>query len=218
MNLVDAACRLAAGATLAELELPAEGSACAGHHVKAAVLPFVRFAGRRSGARARDALDRRGDGERRRLRDGLREGRAGRRARRCPTGGRAFLSVRDADKVAVLPVARALAGLGFELVATAGTAAALELAEIDVRRVDKGDAVVELVRSRGVELVVNTPQGRNARRDGYAIREAAVVARVPCITTLAVARAAVDAIANARAGAAALAAGTPFRPAWPRRC
>ncbi len=115
-----------------------------------------------------------------------------------PTRGRAFLSVRDADKVAVLPVARALVGLGFELVATAGTAAALELAEIEVRRVDKGDAVVELVRSRGVELVVNTPQGRNARRDGYAIREAAVVARVPCITTLAVARAAVDAIANAR--------------------
>jgi carbamoyl-phosphate synthase large subunit len=50
-----------------------------------------------------------------------------------------------------------------------------------------------------VDLVVNTPQGRNARRDGYAIREAAVVARVPCITTLAVARAAVDAIAGAQA-------------------
>jgi carbamoyl-phosphate synthase large subunit len=55
------------------------------------------------------------------------------------------------------------------------------------------------VRGRGVALVVNTPQGRNARRDGYAIREAAVVAGVPCITTLAVARAAADAIANARA-------------------
>jgi carbamoyl-phosphate synthase large subunit len=58
--------------------------------------------------------------------------------------------------------------------------------------------VVELVRSRGVDLVVNTPQGRNARRDGYAIREAAVVAGVPCVTTLAVARAAADAIAHAR--------------------
>ena len=63
---------------------------------------------------------------------------------------------------------------------------------------DKGDAVVELVRGRGVDLVVNTPQGRNARRDGYAIREAAVVAGVPCITTLAVARAAAEAIASAR--------------------
>ncbi len=67
-----------------------------------------------------------------------------------------------------------------------------------VERVEKGEAVVELVRSRGVDLVVNTPQGRNARRDGYAIREAAVIARVPCITTLAVARAAVEAIANGR--------------------
>ncbi len=100
---------------------------------------------------------------------------------------------------AVVAVARALAAHGFQLVATAGTAAALELAEIAVERVDKGKAVVDLVRSRGVDLVVNTPQGRNARRDGYAIREAAVVARVPCITTLAVARAAVEAIANGRA-------------------
>jgi len=99
----------------------------------------------------------------------------------------------------VLPVARALAALGFELVATEGTAAALAVAEIEVERVGKGEPVVDLVRSRAVDLVVNTPQGRNARRDGYAIREAAVIARVPCITTLAVARAAVDAIANARA-------------------
>jgi carbamoyl-phosphate synthase large subunit len=58
---------------------------------------------------------------------------------------------------------------------------------------------VHLVRRRGVDLVVNTPEGRNARTDGYAIREAAVVARVPCITTLAVARAAVEAIEKALA-------------------
>jgi carbamoyl-phosphate synthase large subunit len=119
--------------------------------------------------------------------------------RRLPPGGRAFLSVRDADKVAVVPVAQALAALGFDLVATTGTASALELAGIVVERVEKGTAVVELVRSGLVDLVVNTPQGRNARRDGYAIREAAVVARVPCMTTLAVARAAVDAIVGARA-------------------
>jgi carbamoyl-phosphate synthase large subunit len=118
--------------------------------------------------------------------------------RALPSGGRVFLSVRDADKVAVVPVARALTGLGFALVATAGTARALSLAGIEVQAMEKGAAVVELVRSRGVDLVVNTPQGRNARRDGYAIREAALVAGVPCITTLAVARAAADAIANAR--------------------
>ena len=75
----------------------------------------------------------------------------------------------------------------------------LELAGIAVETVEKGEAVVDLIRSGRVDLVLNTPQGRNARRDGYAIREAAVVARVPCITTLAVARAAVDAIAGAQA-------------------
>ena len=197
LNLVDAACRLAAGVTIAELELPPEGSACAGHHVKAAVLPFVRFAGADPvlGPEMRSTGEVMASGADFATAFAKAERAAG---RALPAGGRVFLSVRDPDKVAVVPVARAFAELGFELTATAGTAAALELAGIEVRRVEKGDPVVELVRSRGVELVVNTPQGRNARRDGYAIREAAVVAGVPCITTLAVARAAVDAIANAR--------------------
>jgi carbamoyl-phosphate synthase large subunit len=198
VNLVDAACRLAAGATLAELDLPPEGSLCEGHHVKAAVLPFVRFPGADPvlGPEMRSTGEVMASGADFATAFAKAERAAG---RKLPSGGRVFLSVRDADKVAVVPVAQALAGLGFGLVATAGTAAALELAGVDVERVEKGDAVVALVRGGGVDLVVNTPQGRNARRDGYAIREAAVVARVPCITTLAVARAAVDAIAGARA-------------------
>src|SRR5262249_58774854 len=102
----------------------------------------------------------------------------------------------------IVPIARGLAALGLDLVATEGTATALGFAGIEVGDVAKGEPVVALVRSGDVDLVVNTPEGRNARRDGYAIREAAVVARVPCITTLAVARAAVDAIAKARAEAA----------------
>jgi carbamoyl-phosphate synthase large subunit len=117
--------------------------------------------------------------------------------RALPVSGRAFVSVRDADKVAVIGLARGLAANGFELVATAGTAAALELDGIAVTRVDKGAAVVELVAGGGVDLIVNTPQGRNARRDGYAIREAALQARVPCITTIAGARAALEAIRGA---------------------
>jgi carbamoyl-phosphate synthase large subunit len=119
--------------------------------------------------------------------------------RRLPVGGRAFLSVRDRDKAAVLPVARTLLELGFELIATTGTAIALADHGIPVSLVEKGAPVVNLIRRRGVDLVVNTPEGRNARTDGYAIREAAVVARVPCITTLAVARAAVAAIEKAMA-------------------
>jgi len=198
VNLVDAACRLAAGATLAELDLPPEGSVCEGHHVKAAVLPFVRFPGADPvlGPEMRSTGEVMASGADFATAFAKAERAAG---RKLPAGGRVFLSVRDADKVAVVPVAQALAALGFDLVATVGTAAALELAGVQVERVEKGDAVVELVRGGGVDLVVNTPQGRNARRDGYAIREAAVVARVPCITTLAVARAAVDAIAGARA-------------------
>ena len=149
--------------------------------------------------------------------------------RRLPTGGRAFLSVRDRDKAAVLPVARALLELGFELVATAGTAIALADDGIPVQLVEKGEPVVHLVRRRGVDLVVNTPEGRNARTDGYAIREAAVVARVPCITTLAVARAAVEAIEKAlaepartlqerHAAGASLVASSPSRRSARTRC
>jgi carbamoyl-phosphate synthase large subunit len=198
VNLVDAACRLAAGTTLAELELPPEGTVCAGHHVKAAVLPFVRFPGADPvlGPEMRSTGEVMASGADFATAFAKAERAAG---RKLPSGGTAFLSVRDADKVAVVPVAQALAALGFDLVATTGTAAALELAGIAVETVEKGDAVVQLIRSAGVDLVLNTPQGRNARRDGYAIREAAVVARVPCITTLAVARAAVDAIAGAQA-------------------
>ena len=68
--------------------------------------------------------------------------------------------------------------------------------------VGKGDAVVEAIRAGRCDLVVNTPQGSGARRDGARIRQEALAARVPCITTLAAARLAVDAIANARDGIA----------------
>jgi carbamoyl-phosphate synthase large subunit len=200
INLVDAACRLAAGATLASLRLPPEAHPH-GYHVKAAVLPFARFPGadpvlgpemRSTGEVMASAAD-----------FPTAFAKAERAAgRTLPASGRAFLSVRDYDKLGIVNVARNLIALGFEVVATAGTAHALAVAGVEVEPVEKGAAVVELVRSGALDLIVNTPAGRNARRDGYAIREAAVIARVPCITTLAVARAAVDAIARARAESA----------------
>ena len=61
-----------------------------------------------------------------------------------------------------------------------------------------GPTVVDLVRRGRCDLVVNTPQGSGARTDGYLIREAALVARVPCITTIPGAAAAVEAIAHAQ--------------------
>jgi carbamoyl-phosphate synthase large subunit len=129
--------------------------------------------------------------------------------RPLPTSGTAFLSVRDADKPSAVPIAAALAGLGFELVATEGTARTLRAAGLDVEEVAKladvdedEETVVDLVKRGRCDLVLNTPQGSGARADGYRIREAALVARVPCITTISGAAAAVHAIANARAESA----------------
>jgi carbamoyl-phosphate synthase large subunit len=126
--------------------------------------------------------------------------------RPLPASGTAFISVNDADKPSVVPIAAALAGLGFALVATEGTSRTLRAAGLEVDHVAKvADAeaseqtVVDLVREGRCDLIVNTPQGSGARADGYRIREAALGARVPCITTISGAAAAVHAIANARA-------------------
>jgi carbamoyl-phosphate synthase large subunit len=196
VNLVAAACRLMTGAPLSSLSL--SRAQPPGHvSVKAAVLPFARFPGsdpvlgpemRATGEVMATAVD---------LPSAF--AKAERAAGRpLPTGGTAFLSVRDADKSAVVPVAAAFAGLGFGLVATAGTSRTLRAAGLDVDEVGKGQEVVDLIRRRRCDLVVNTPQGSGPRRDGYRIREAALVARIPCITTLSGAAAAVHAIANAR--------------------
>jgi carbamoyl-phosphate synthase large subunit len=202
VNLVRAACRLALGEKLDELALPPERPP-AQVSVKAAVLPFQRFPGsdpvlgpemRATGEVMASAAD---------LPTAF--AKAERAAgRRLPTSGTVFLSVRDADKPALVPVAAALAGLGFALVATEGTAATLEAAGLEVERIRKmieqgvGATVVDLVRRGRCDLVINTPQGYGARTDGYAIREAALVNRVPCITTVSGAAAAVHAIASAR--------------------
>ena len=126
--------------------------------------------------------------------------------RPLPASGTVFISVNDSDKPSVVPIAAALAGLGFELVATDGTARTLRAAGLEVGQVAKvadvdtdEQTVVDLVREGRCDLIVNTPQGSGARADGYRIREAALGGRVPCITTIAGAAAAVHAIANARA-------------------
>jgi carbamoyl-phosphate synthase large subunit len=104
----------------------------------------------------------------------------------------------------VVPIATALVELGFTLVATSGTAQSLARAGLPVGRVRKvteegGDvSVIDLLRRGRCDLVLNTPQGSGARTDGYIIREAALRARIPCITTMPGAAAALDAIARAR--------------------
>jgi len=202
LNLVQAACRLAAGASLSELDL-SQGQSLGHVCVKAAVLPFARF----PGADPVLGPEMRSTGEVMASASDLPTAfaKAERAAgRRLPQTGTAFLSVRDEDKDAVVPVARALDALGFKLLATAGTARVLAAAGLAVEYVRKvteesgGPTVVDLIRRGRCDLVVNTPQGSGARTDGYLIREAALVARVPCVTTISGAAAAVEAIAHAR--------------------
>jgi carbamoyl-phosphate synthase large subunit len=202
--LVPAACRLAAGARLADLGLRAERPPKL-WSVKAAVMPFHRFPGsdpvlspemRSTGEVMASATD---------LPTAL--AKAERAAgRTLPSTGAVFLSIRPDEQKAVVPIAATLLGLGFKLFATEGTSATLAGAGLQVEAVRKlSDAVddeltvLDLIRRRRCDLVINTPQGRNARSDGYAIREAALSRRIPCITTMAGAAAAVHAIANARA-------------------
>jgi carbamoyl-phosphate synthase large subunit len=117
---------------------------------------------------------------------------------RIPVAGRVFLSVNEHDKPQVAPLARELAGLGFKLVATRGTAQRLRAAGLKVERVYKVNEgrpnVVDLIKSASLDLIINTPLGRASRFDEKAIRRAAVQAGVTCITTLSAAAAAVNGI------------------------
>jgi len=195
VNLVDAACRLMAGARVRDLDMSKRQTL--GVSVKAAVFPFGRFPGadpvlgpemRSTGEVMATAAD-----------FPTAFAKAERAAGRpLPASGTAFLSVRDADKPAIAEIARQLVALGFELLATAGTARQLASAGIAVGHVEKGAAIVDRIRTGRCDLVVNTPQGSGARGDGYRIRESALSARIPCITTLSGAAAAVQAIAAGR--------------------
>jgi len=204
VNLVQAACRLVAGAPLSALD-GSRGQTPGHVSVKASVFPFARF----PGADAVLGPEMRSTGEVMATAADFPTAfaKAERAAGRpLPTGGAAFLSVRDDDKPAAVELGRGLAALGFSLCATGGTAWALAAAGLKVDGIRKvtepgdGPTVVDLIRRQRVDLVINTPDGRGARSDGYLIREAALVARVPCVTTIAGASAAVEAIARATRG------------------
>jgi carbamoyl-phosphate synthase large subunit len=100
-----------------------------------------------------------------------------------------FVSVANRDKRAMLFPVKRLADLGFEVLATEGTAEVLRRNGVPTTVVGKhshgrGDDVVPLVLAGEVDLILNTPFGVGARRDGYEIRTAAVARGVPCITTV----------------------------------
>ncbi|MGF1471884.1 MAG: carbamoyl-phosphate synthase large subunit [Rubrobacteraceae bacterium] len=115
-----------------------------------------------------------------------------------PESGRVYISVSNRDKRAVVLIARAVADLGFEILASEGTAEVLKNNGLPVAVVPKigelGEDVLGLIEAGGVDLIVNTPWGRGARTDGYLIRRKALTHGVPCITTLAGAAAALQGI------------------------
>jgi carbamoyl-phosphate synthase large subunit len=115
-----------------------------------------------------------------------------------PTVGTVFFSVNDHDKEAVVDLARRYVELGFKIVATEGTANVLEKSGLVVERVFKVKEgrpnIVDLIKGDRIQLIVNTPRGQDTFFDEKAIRRAAVLARIPSITTIAAAQAAADGI------------------------
>jgi carbamoyl-phosphate synthase large subunit len=196
------ACRLMLGERLRDMGLPDDPT---GSHVcvKEAVLPFDRFAGA-------DVLlgpEMRSTGEvmgiARDFPTAFAKAQAAAGAR-LPSEGTVFITVADRDKSAATGIGIQLHDLGFKLIATRGTAKALNRMGIPARAINKiGEGsphVVDAIELGEVDLVINTPVGTGARTDGYEIRAAAVARRIPCITTMSGGIAAVRAIAAAAHG------------------
>jgi carbamoyl-phosphate synthase large subunit len=200
--LVRVAVEAMAGRSLAEIGFTAE-PAVPGVFVKAPVFPFRRFPGvdpvlgpeMKSTGEVMGAADDFGAAF---AKAWLGAG------HRLPLAGAAFVSVNDRDKQAVVPIARRLAGLGFRILATSGTAEHLEAAGLEVERalkVHEGRPhVVDHLINGDIDLVVNTPLGRASHDDDAEIRRTALKYGVPCVTTLSGALAAADGIATLQAG------------------
>ncbi|MEH0938302.1 carbamoyl-phosphate synthase large subunit [Micromonospora psammae] len=210
--LAKAAARIALGATIAELRaeglLPPTGDggvmpADAPIAVKEAVLPFKRF--RTPSGKGIDSLlgpEMKSTGEVMGIDTNF--GHAFAKSQSAaygslPTSGKIFVSVANRDKRGMIFPIKRLADLGFEIVATTGTAEVLRRHGIACEQIRKhyeageGEDAVSMILGGDVALVVNTPQGSgaSARSDGYEIRSAAVTADIPCITTVPGAAAAV---------------------------
>ncbi len=117
---------------------------------------------------------------------------------KLPQTGTVFISVNDRDKRHIGPLGKELVALGFKLVATRGTASAFHAAGVpcdEVFKVNEGRPnIVDLIKTGKINLVFNTPLGRESFYDEKSIRRAAIRHNVPCITTLSAAQAAVRGI------------------------
>ncbi len=195
------AARVMAGAKLADFTLT--GPTPPHTAVKEAVFPFARFPGV-------DTLlgpEMKSTGEVMGLDQDF--GRAFAKAQlgssvELPAGGTVFLSVRNQDKDAIVPLAAKLNEMGFVLVATSGTTDRLTAAGLPVTRINKvlegQPHVVDAMINGDVQLVFNTTDGAQAIRDSFSLRRTALVNNIPYYTTVAGAGAAVEAIAALKAG------------------
>ncbi|MFT3862668.1 MAG: carbamoyl-phosphate synthase large subunit [Solirubrobacterales bacterium] len=195
--LAKVAARLMLGEKLADMDLP---DALPEHvSVKEAVLPFARFAGADSvlGPEMKSTGEVMGVAADFPTAFGKAQAAAG---VILPREGSVFITVNDTDKAAATQLAGRLHDVGFEIIATGGTAMAIERMGVPVRRINKlhegSPHVLDLIRKRECDLVINTPSGSGARADGYEIRTAAVKHGIPSITTMTAATAAVRAIAS----------------------
>ena len=123
---------------------------------------------------------------------------------RLPKTGRAFISVNDSDKGQSVVLARKLSRLGFQLIATLGTAARLREVGLEVETVFKVNEgrpnIVDHIKTGEIALVINTPLGRVSHFDEQAIRRAALQHSVPCVTTMTGAQAIVEALTASDVG------------------
>jgi carbamoyl-phosphate synthase large subunit len=214
--LAKAAARVMLGATIAELraegllpagdgaDLPLDAAIC----VKEAVMPWNRF----SGVDTVLGPEMKSTGEVMGIDAGF--GTAFAKSQEAaygalPTKGRVFVSVANRDKRHLIFPAKRLADLGFEVLATEGTAEVLRRNGVNAGVVRKHSAgrgpdgeptIVDRVLAGEVDLIVNTPFGNSGRLDGYEIRTAAVMRGIPCLTTVQALGAAVQGIEAVRGG------------------
>ncbi|MAG72415.1 MAG: carbamoyl phosphate synthase large subunit [Acidobacteria bacterium] len=201
--LAKVAARIMAGATLAELEL-VDDLDVAGVFVKTPVFPFARFPGVDTllGPEMKSTGEVMGGAETFGAAFAKAQLAAG---QRLPDKGTAFISVNDDDKANVGQIASDLAALGFTVVASRGTAAYLRAHGLDVDvvfKVNEGRPhIADRVLNGQIDLIINTPLGRESFFDDLTVRRVAMMHSVPCITTLTGAAAAVSAIRALRSEA-----------------
>jgi carbamoyl-phosphate synthase large subunit len=196
LPLAQIAARVMAGKSLADLGVT-DDLAPVGVFVKSPVFPFVRFPGVDTilGPEMKSTGEVMGGSTSFGVAFAKAQLSVG---QRLPERGTAFVSVNNDDKPNLVPIARDLTELGFRLIATRGTAAYLRAYGLDVEvvfKVNEGRPnIADEIVNRKIDLVINTPLGRESFFDDRAVRRAAMMHEVPCITTLTGAAATVSAI------------------------